>query len=151
MTRDFVFSIQLGALLFTGSPLAAQDGSPDAVIESIVSSSQFREAIDFLGTDHDRFVQDLIGLTEIPAPPGIEGERAEAYLDMLQAHGLSAVGMDAEGNVMGVRKGSGGNSLLAVLAHLDTVFPEDTDVQVRREGARYDLRSLYHNLDKRAG
>ena len=37
---------------------------------------------------------------------------------------------------MGVRKGSSSGSILAVLAHLDTVFPKGTDVQVRREGTR---------------
>jgi len=119
---------------FTGGTALAQ--SPDTVVESIVSSLQFAEAVDFLRADHDRFVEDLIALTEIPAPPFMEGERAEAYLRMLQAHGLADVSMDAEGNVMGVRKGSGSGSVLAVLAHLDTVFPEGTDVQVRREDTR---------------
>ena len=75
-------------------------------------------------------------LTEIPAPPFKEERRARAYLEMLQAHGLSDVEMDQEGNVMGVRKGSGGAPMLAVLAHLDTVFPEGTDVKVKREGTR---------------
>jgi len=44
--------------------------------------------------------------------------------------------MDAEGNVMGLRKGSGGGPMLAVLAHLDTVFPEGTDVKVKRTGTK---------------
>jgi acetylornithine deacetylase/succinyl-diaminopimelate desuccinylase-like protein len=55
---------------------------------------------------------------------------------MLQQNGLSDVERDEEGNVMGVRRGSGGGPMLAVLAHLDTVFPEGTDVKVRREGTR---------------
>jgi tripeptide aminopeptidase len=44
--------------------------------------------------------------------------------------------MDPEGNVMGVRKGSGSGPMLAVTAHLDTVFPEGTDVKVKRDGSR---------------
>jgi acetylornithine deacetylase/succinyl-diaminopimelate desuccinylase-like protein len=47
---------------------------------------------------------------------------------------LTDVEIDAEGNVIGVREGSGDGGLLAVLAHLDTVFPPDTDVSVRRDG-----------------
>jgi di/tripeptidase len=43
---------------------------------------------------------------------------------------------DEEGNVMGLRRGTGGGPLLAVLAHLDTVFPEGTDVKVTRTGTR---------------
>jgi acetylornithine deacetylase/succinyl-diaminopimelate desuccinylase-like protein len=44
--------------------------------------------------------------------------------------------MDQEGNVMGVRKGTGQAPMLAVVAHLDTVFPEGTDVKVKRDGTR---------------
>ena len=46
--------------------------------------------------------------------------------------------MDAEGNVMGLRKGSRARPVLAVVAHLDTVFPEGTDVKVKRAGTRAD-------------
>jgi len=109
---------------------------PEVVIESIISSAKFQQAADFFEADHDQFVSDLTYLTQIPAPPFQEVERAEAYMEMLQEHGLSEVRTDAEGNVMGVRKGVGNGSMLAVLAHLDTVFPEGTDVQVRREGTR---------------
>jgi acetylornithine deacetylase/succinyl-diaminopimelate desuccinylase-like protein len=51
---------------------------------------------------------------------------------MLKAHGLSDVEIDAEGNAIGVRKGTGGGPLVVVSAHLDTVFPEGTDVKVKR-------------------
>jgi acetylornithine deacetylase/succinyl-diaminopimelate desuccinylase-like protein len=46
--------------------------------------------------------------------------------------------MDPEGNVMGIRRGSGpaGGPLLLVNAHLDTVFPAGTDVKVKRQGTR---------------
>ena len=39
-------------------------------------------------------------------------------------------------NVMAVRKGTGDGPMLAVLAHLDTVFPEGTDVKVKRAGTK---------------
>jgi acetylornithine deacetylase/succinyl-diaminopimelate desuccinylase-like protein len=91
-----------------------------------------------LEREHDRIVADTITLTEIPAPPFKEEARARAYLTMLRAHGLSDVEMDAEGNVMGLRRGTGpaGRPLVVIAAHLDTVFPEGTNVKVRREGTR---------------
>jgi len=57
---------------------------------------------------------------------------------MLKDAGLENVEMDAEGNVMGLRRGTSGGAvpLLAVAAHLDTVFPEGTDVKVKRQGTR---------------
>jgi tripeptide aminopeptidase len=107
-----------------------------ADVPKIVGSARFLEAKAFIRTDHDRFVKELIALTEIPAPPFKEERRARAYLAMLQQHGLSEVQRDEEGNVMGIRRGTGGGPMLAVLAHLDTVFPEGTDVKVRRDGTR---------------
>ena len=94
-------------------------------------------------------VADIVTLTEIPAPPFKETRRAAKYLELLRQTGLTSVEQDAEGNVMGVRKGTGGGPLLAVAAHLDTVFPEGTDVTVKRTGTRLaapgigdDTRSL---------
>ena len=115
-------------------PAAQAPAVPD--VARIVGSAQFREAKAFIRGDHERFVRELIALTEIPAPPFKEERRARAYLTMLEQHGLTDVERDEEGNVMGVRRGTGGGPMLAVLAHLDTVFPEGTSVKVRREGTR---------------
>ena len=130
--------IAVALLICTGS-LAAQ--SPDGAVRRIIDSPRFKTATAFLEKDHDRFVRELITLTEIPAPPFKEKLRAEAFLAMLRQHKLSDVEMDAEGNVMGVWRGVGGSgsegrAMVAVLAHLDTVFPEGTDVKVKREGDR---------------
>ncbi len=129
------------AVLLCAASLAAQ--APDAAVRRIIDSPQFKAATAFLEKDHDRFVRELITLTEIPAPPFKEKQRAEAVLAMLRQHKLSDVEMDPEGNVMGVWRGLGargsgsdGRPMVAVLAHLDTVFPEGTDVKVKRDGDR---------------
>ena len=109
---------------------------PSELVQRIRGSAQFAEASAFIDADYDRFVNELVALTEIPAPPFKEQARAKAYLEMLRRQGLSDVEIDAEGNAMGVRKGTGGGSMVAVLAHLDTVFPEGTDVTVKRQGTR---------------
>jgi tripeptide aminopeptidase len=139
--------VKIGRLLFsfcvaaaTVAAATAQTPSPDAIIHS----SAFTAASEYLARDYDRFVRELITLTEIPAPPFKEKARGAAFLQMLRASGLSDVEMDAEGNVMGVRPGASASALrasadgpmLAVLAHLDTVFPEGTDVRVKRDGTK---------------
>jgi acetylornithine deacetylase/succinyl-diaminopimelate desuccinylase-like protein len=128
-----ILSALLGVCAAVIQP-AAQTAAPD--VSRTLGSAGFREAKAFIRSDYDRFVKELIALTEIPAPPFKEERRAAAYLAMLQQHGLSDVERDQEGNVMGVRRGTGGGPMLAVLAHLDTVFPEGTDVKVRRDGTR---------------
>lgn len=76
----------------------------------------------------------LIELTEIPAPPFLEAERAAHYAGLVREAGLDAE-IDEVGNVVARRKGlAEGDRTVAVVAHLDTVFPEGTDVTVRREG-----------------
>jgi acetylornithine deacetylase/succinyl-diaminopimelate desuccinylase-like protein len=89
----------------------------------------------FIQSDQDRFVRELVTLTEIPAPPFKEAARARTFADLLRQAGLTGVETDPEGNVMAMRAGAG-KGLLVVNAHLDTVFPEGTDVKVKRQGTR---------------
>src|SRR5690606_19223780 len=117
----------------------------DAAVRQLLDSPQFKTASAFIEKDHPRFVKELIELTEIPAPPFKEERRAKAYLEMLRASGLSDVEMDAEGNVMGLWKGSGAPGLVAVVSHLDTVFPEGTDVTVKRDGTRLNAPGVGDN------
>jgi acetylornithine deacetylase/succinyl-diaminopimelate desuccinylase-like protein len=74
-------------------------------------------------------------LTEIPAPPFQEGQRAAAVKALLSASGLN-VQIDAAGNVIGELPGLHEKEVVALSAHLDTVFPGGTDVKVRRDGSR---------------
>ncbi len=138
-SRRFV----LASAVIAASIAAARAQTPSTGAEAIVRSPSFVAASDFLARDYDRFVRELITLTEIPAPPFKETARGAAFLQMLRASGLADVETDAEGNVMGVRRGSASalratadQPMLAVLAHLDTVFPEGTDVHVKRDGTR---------------
>jgi acetylornithine deacetylase/succinyl-diaminopimelate desuccinylase-like protein len=138
------------AVLCVGVGLFAQSPATyDATLAAVRGSEGFKKAMAVLDRDHDRLIEEIITLTEIPAPPFKEEQRAKKYLEMLRASGLTDVEQDEEGNVMGLRKGTGGGDLIAVAAHLDTVFPEGTDVTVKREDTRLsapgigdDTRSL---------
>jgi acetylornithine deacetylase/succinyl-diaminopimelate desuccinylase-like protein len=104
----------------------------------LMASPQVQKLLDALKADHARSVDDLKALTEIEAPPFKEQNKAEAFLARMRAVGLADARIDAEGNVVGLRKGSGNGPLLLVSAHLDTVFPSGTDVKVKeRDGKLY--------------
>lgn len=118
-------------------------------IRRVLHSAGFKTAAATLAAEHDRTVADIIALTETASPPFKEQNRARAWFAMAQAHGLDAAEIDSEGNVTGIRRGIGNGKLVCVAAHLDTVFPEGTDVTVRREGTKLfapgigdDTRSL---------
>lgn len=117
-------------------PAAAQTAEADATVRQIVSSPAFRQAAARLDAGHDQWVKDVITITEIPAAPFKEQVRAKSYADMLRQRGLTDVEIDEEGNALGLRKGTGGGPVVVVSAHLDTVFPEGTNVKVRREGEK---------------
>jgi len=102
----------------------------------ILSNPKFLAAQDFVAKDHDRLVREIIQITEVEAPPFKEEKRARLFAEMLRQSGLADVEIDAEGNVIGLRKGTGTGPLIAIAAHLDTVFPEGTNVKVRREGTK---------------
>jgi tripeptide aminopeptidase len=131
LLKSCSFTVVVGLLAVSASAQA-----PEATVTRVLESSAYARASAFLDGDHDRFVRELVALTEIPSPPFKESARARAYLAHLQQLGLTDVETDQEGNVMGVRKGRGGAGMVAVLAHLDTVFPEGTNVKVTREGTK---------------
>ena len=124
----------LWAAVLVATPAAAAVDA-DVAVRRIVASQPYRAATAALDTGHDQWVADIIKITEVPAPPFKEEVRAKAFAEMLRARGL-APSIDAEGNVLALRKGTDSGPAVVVSAHLDTVFPEGTNVKVRREGNR---------------
>jgi tripeptide aminopeptidase len=103
----------------------------------ITADKRVKDALDFIYEDSQKTMQEQIRLTEIPAPPFHEQLRGEHYRQLLEEYGLDDVVTDAEGNVFGTMRGTGNGPAVFISAHLDTVFPEGTDVLVREEDGRY--------------
>jgi acetylornithine deacetylase/succinyl-diaminopimelate desuccinylase-like protein len=144
--RYLILALVLLAAGATSAPgQAARQSGPEARAWAVLDSRQFRAAAEFVDRTHDRLVEEIVELTQIPAPPFKEAERARVFREKLRRAGLSDVETDAEGNVMGVRKGVGGAPLVAIAAHLDTVFPEGTDVTVKRAGTRLSAPGIGDN------
>ncbi|MET3178121.1 UNVERIFIED_ORG: acetylornithine deacetylase/succinyl-diaminopimelate desuccinylase-like protein [Variovorax guangxiensis] len=108
----------------------------DRAYTQLMASPAIQKLLDAVKADHERSVEDLKALTEIEAPPFKEQKRAEAFLARMKAFGLTSAKIDAEGNVVGVRKGTGNGPKLLISAHLDTVFPAGTDVKVKERDGR---------------
>ncbi|CAN7174463.1 M20/M25/M40 family metallo-hydrolase [Acidovorax sp. LjRoot118] len=110
----------------------------DQAYTQLMAAPQIQKLLEAVKADHERSIGDLKLLTEIEAPPFKEQKRAEAFLTRLKALGLTDAAIDAEGNVVGVRKGTGQGPKLVISAHMDTVFPAGTDVKVKeRDGRLY--------------
>jgi acetylornithine deacetylase/succinyl-diaminopimelate desuccinylase-like protein len=102
-----------------------------AEIAALMSNGDVVAAMEHIVAIEPQSRRDLIELTEIPAPPFGEEKRAKRFAEMLLEAGLSDVFIDEVGNVVGRRPGESGDRVIAYSAHLDTVFPPDTDVTVR--------------------
>ncbi|MEX2530724.1 MAG: M20/M25/M40 family metallo-hydrolase [Gemmatimonadota bacterium] len=103
-------------------------------VERLAADERIRAAFRIVEELEPRTMDDLIALTEISAPPFMEDERAEEFVRLLEEAGAREVHRDGEGNVIAVRPGVEGDRVVVVSAHLDTVFPEGTDVTVQFRG-----------------
>jgi tripeptide aminopeptidase len=108
---------------------------PETVAE-LLRDARIARAFDFIDSSQARFTAELIRVCEIPAPPFKERERGHYIAARFAELGLADAHIDSAGNVIGFYRGESEEPLLALSAHLDTVFPEGTDVRVRRVGSR---------------
>jgi hypothetical protein len=133
----FVAALAL-PLSWSAEPAAAQAASAgsavEAASEAILANAKAIKALEDIKADDEAAFAEQKRITEIPAPPYKENRRAEYLLKRFVELGFKEASIDAEGNVIALRKGSGGGRpKLVVSAHLDTVFPEGTDVTVKEK------------------
>jgi tripeptide aminopeptidase len=93
-----------------------------------------RAALDAAKRNEPSAVEQEIAICQIPAPPFHEEVRGKELKRLFEGLGLHDVRIDSAGNVIGVRPGKAAHPNLVFAAHLDTVFPEGTDVHVKVEG-----------------
>lgn len=142
MKRLFIVSCGLICLLLTGNSAPAQTTpytlapTVQEVYDRLTSQPAVRKGLDFLRADHENTVAEQKQLCEIPSPPFKEQVRAADYQKRLAALGLKDVQMDKEGNVFGLRPGTGKGPKLLVAAHLDTVFAAGTDLSVKEKDGK---------------
>src|SRR5829696_2339959 len=119
----------IAGLLLLPRPLAAQMPVP-------ATHPRVRAAMAAAGADSAWTLDQQISICEIPAPPFKERMRGLEFRRRLEALGLRNVRLDSVGNVIAERPGTGKGPSVMLAGHLDTVFPEGTDVKVKRTGAR---------------
>jgi acetylornithine deacetylase/succinyl-diaminopimelate desuccinylase-like protein len=112
------------------------NGLQDVNLEGLTLDARIKAAFEFIDGSSARFTAEQIRICEIPAPPFKEQERARYFASRFVELGLQDVHTDSEGNVIGFYRGRLEQPLLVLSAHLDTVFPEGTDVRVRKIGNR---------------
>ncbi len=108
----------------------------DEKIETLLNDVPSQRAFQFFESHADTFTAEQIKINVIPAPPFGEAARAEYLRQKFCALGLLNAQLDAEGNCVALRAGDSASPLLVVSAHLDTVFPIETDLTLHRRGSK---------------
>lgn len=106
-------------------------------MKKITKAKSVQKALQMIDDIDGQTIKNMIILTEIPAPPFKEAKRAGKLVEMFTEVGIDSIWIDKVGNVLALRKGTKGNKIIVLDAHIDTVFPEGTDVTVKVEGNTY--------------
>jgi tripeptide aminopeptidase len=123
----------------TGAPAGANmptvSGTVPQQVAALVAARDVHSAFDWFGTHVRQLSEMQLEVTSIPSPPFGEANRAVWVKSHFEQAGLEQVHVDAEGNVLGIRRGTDGDAkYVALSAHLDTIFPVGTTLNVHRQG-----------------
>src|SRR5882724_3563715 len=104
-------------------------------VAHLCSLPEIRSAFTWLRAQEPQFAQWQLELARIAAPPFGESARGEWLADKFCELGLQSVHSDEVGNVFGTHPGYG-HGHVSLSAHLDTVFPAGTPLNIRQQGSR---------------
>jgi acetylornithine deacetylase/succinyl-diaminopimelate desuccinylase-like protein len=107
-------------------------------VKALTNRSHIQAANDYLDRNHESIMREWIAITEINAPSGQEQPRAKYIESLLRKYHLDDIHYDSTGNLIAVRKGTGGGPVIVFDAHLDTVFQPGLQIKATiRDGKIY--------------
>jgi tripeptide aminopeptidase len=120
-------------LALASGVVQGQGASPSPA--DLLKDPSVKAAVDAAKATEAQTIADQIRFCEIPAASFKEEVRGQERKRVFTQLGLRNVRVDKVGNVLGDYLGAAARPHLVLAAHLDTVFPEGTDVRVKREGS----------------
>jgi tripeptide aminopeptidase len=102
-------------------------------LNDLMAGEKTKKAMDFVFSDSENMIDTQCELALIPAPTFQEEKKAQRILEIFKENGLKDAHIDEYGNVVGVRKGTGGGKTVLLEGHMDTVFPMDTKLEIIRK------------------
>ena len=128
----------LAVLLLPIASLAQTAAEYAEQVKALQNDARMKAAEEHVDKERDRILQEWIAITEINAPSEHEQERAKFIEGLLGKYKLQEIRYDATGNLIAVRKGSGGGPVVVFDAHLDTVFQPGLKIKATvRDGRVY--------------
>ncbi len=107
-------------------------------VTTLTNRADVKAANDYIDRNKESILREWIAITEINAPSGHEQPRAKYIEKLLRSYQLDEVRYDSAGNLIAVRKGTGGGPRIVFDAHLDTVFQPGLQIKATvRDGKVY--------------
>jgi acetylornithine deacetylase/succinyl-diaminopimelate desuccinylase-like protein len=104
-------------------------------VARLAASPEVRSAFNWFRLQEPQLLHWQMEMARIPAPPFGESARAGWLAERFREVGLDDVRIDDVGNVFGIHPGFG-RRYVALSAHIDTVFPANTPLNIRQQGSR---------------
>ncbi|PYV73656.1 MAG: peptidase M20, partial [Acidobacteria bacterium] len=101
----------------------------------LATSTEVKAAFEWFRNQETEFARWQLELARIPAPPFGETARADWLAERFRTLGLLKVHKDGIGNVFGSKLGPS-TPMISISAHLDTVFPANTPLNIRQQGTK---------------
>ncbi|MYM67478.1 M20/M25/M40 family metallo-hydrolase [Pseudoduganella sp. FT55W] len=127
--KHLLLSLAIAATL----PAHAQEKE----LARIAAQPAVKQALAYIENNEATTTANTFAINAIPAPTFAEEARARNIAERLKTAGLQDVQIDGAGNVLGTYRGSGKGPVVALAAHLDTVYPAGTDLTVHEKDGRY--------------
>jgi tripeptide aminopeptidase len=107
-------------------------------VRTLANRADVKAANAYIDLNHESILREWIAITEINAPSGQEQQRAKYIEGLLRQYRLDDVHYDSAGNLIAVRKGTGGGPVIVFDAHMDTVFQPGLQIKATiRDGKIY--------------
>lgn len=107
-------------------------------VQALSGRTPMKAANDYIDRNHESILREWIAITEINAPSGQETRRAKYVESLLRKYHLDEIRYDSTGNLIAVRRGTGGGPVIVFDAHLDTVFQPGLEIKATiRNGKVY--------------
>ena len=133
-----VLSLVVALVSSGASAQTATVGEYTEQVKALSNHTQVLAAFDYIDKNREGILREWIAITEINAPSGQEKERAKYIEKLLRKYGLQNIHYDSVGNLIAVRKGTGGGPTVVFDAHLDTVFQPGLKIKATvRDGKVY--------------
>ncbi len=131
--------------------MSTSESDFEDIIRGIAGSESFKTIERFLATRFDDIVEEIETISRIPSPTFFEMEKSMYVRSRFETLKLKDVRIDDVNNVSGRLPGENSGGALIVCAHIDTVFPEETELLVRKKGDRLYCPSIGDNSTSIAG